>query len=73
MLASCERTLQAGNGGCLSSHEFGNLCLGEAGLLARLEQGIQEDTFLPFNTFDFGAHTWTAHELFDRLIMSSHV
>jgi hypothetical protein len=48
----------------LRAHEFRNLRLCQAGILACLEQGVQQNGFVSLNTFDFSAYTRTAHELF---------
>ena len=64
MLTRCEGALQSSYCRRLRAHEFRNLRLCQAGLLACLEQGVQQNGFVSLNTFDFGAYTRTAHELF---------
>jgi hypothetical protein len=65
VLTGCKRALEAGNRRGLCPHQFGELRLREASLLAGFEQGIQKGAFLAFNTLDFGAHTRAAHEFLD--------
>ena len=57
----------------LSTHEFRNLRLCQAGLLACLEQSNQQSGLVPLNTFNFSAHARTAHKLLYQLIMCLHV
>jgi hypothetical protein len=57
----------------LSSHKFRYLRLRETSLLARLEQGIQQNGLVSLNTFNLSAYARTAHELLDQLIMCLHV
>jgi hypothetical protein len=57
----------------LSSHTFRYLRLRETGLLARLEQGIQQNGLVSLNTFNLSAYARTAHELLYQLIMCLHV
>ncbi len=73
MLTRCEGALQSGYRRRLRAHAFRNLRLCQAGLLACLEQGIQQNGFVSLDTFDFSAYTRTAHELFHQLIMCFHV
>ncbi len=73
MLTSSEGALQASDRRCLRTHEFRNLCLCQAGLLACLEQSIQQNGFVSLNTFNFSTHARTAHELLHQLIMCLHV
>ena len=73
MLTSSEGALQPSDRRCLRTHEFRNLCLCQAGLLACLEQSIQQNGFVSLNTFNFSTYARTAHELLHQLIMCLHV
>ena len=73
MLSRSQRALKPSHRRRLSSHKFGYLRLRETGLLARLEQGIQQDDLVSLDTFDFSAYTRTAHEFLYQLIMCLHV
>ena len=73
MLPRSQRALKPSYRGCLSSHKFRYLRLRETGLLARLEQGIQQDGLVSLNTFNFSAYPRTAHEFLYQLIMCFHV
>jgi hypothetical protein len=57
----------------LGSHKFRYLRLRETGILARLEQGIQQNGLVSLNTFNLSAYARPAHELLDQLIMCVHV
>lgn len=57
----------------MSSHPFRYLCLREAGLLARLEQGIEQNSLVSLIPVNLSAHTRTAHQLLDQLVMCLHV
>jgi len=73
MLACSERSLQPGYRRCLRTHEFRNLSLCQTGLLARLEQCIQQNALVSLDTFNFSAYARTTHELLHQLIMCLHV
>jgi len=73
MLACSERALQTSYRRSLRTHEFRNLSLCQTGLLARLEQGIQQNGLVSLNTFNFSAYARAAHELLHQLIMCLHV
>lgn len=51
----------------MHAHALSHLRLKHPRLLARLEQDIQQCTFLLLNPFDFLANAGTPHELGDEL------
>jgi hypothetical protein len=73
VLSGGQGSFKARDGGRLCSHSFCHLRLGEARVLSRLEQGIEQDRFFTFDTLNFGSDARTAHELLYQLIMRSHV
>ncbi len=73
VLTCSEGALQSSYRRCLRTHEFRNLRLCQACLLACLEQSIQQNGFVSLNTFNFSAHARTAHELLHQLVMCLHV
>ena len=72
VLARRKRALQARHGRRLRTHEFGNLGLRQAGLLARFEQLVEQSAFLALDAFDFLAHAGAPHQPGDDLFMGSH-
>ena len=73
MLASGKRALQASNGWRLCTHSFGNLRLGQPGLLARFQKSIEQYSFFSLDAVNLGTNARPLQELLDDLIMGSHV
>lgn len=73
MVTRREGALQSSYCRRLSTHEFRDLRLCQAGLLACLEQSIQQSGLVSLDTFNFSAYARTAHKLLYQLIMCLHV
>ena len=57
----------------MGSHSFSDLRLRKARVLARLEQGIQQRTFLALDSLDFGPYARTTQQFLYQLFMRLHV
>jgi len=57
----------------MSSHSLSDLRLRKARVLARLEQGIKQRTFLALDSFDFGPYARTTQQFLYQLVMRLHV
>jgi hypothetical protein len=73
MLSRSQRSFKPGDRRGLRAHAFRDLRLGQAGIVPRFQQKIEQGTFLAFNTLHLFAHRGAAQEFGDYLVMGWHV